>query len=169
MPNARKFASIALILLVGGALLYVGWNTLDRLAESVCSECGRPVHLASRADGEAADGARLTFCCAACALRAEKQQSRGIRLTRVFDYETGEALPPEQAFAVAGSNVNHCMRDHVLMDHHKETSDLQFDRCAPSVLAFPTQRAAEAFQSRHGGVVTPFPDLEESMHPGAIH
>lgn len=128
----------------------------------MCSECGRPVHLASRVDGES-DGETLTFCCAACALRAGKQQDRDIRLTQVFDYESGEALSPDQAFAVMGSDVNHCMRDHVLMDHHKEPSELQFDRCAPSILAFRNKRAAEAFQGRHGGAVTKFSDLEESM------
>lgn len=163
MPNLRQLAPIALILLVGGALLYVGWSTLDRPDESVCSVCGRPVHLASRADGEV-NGETLTFCCAACALRAGKQQNQDIRLTRVFDYESGEALSPEQAFAVVGSDVNLCMRDHVLMDSHKETSELHFDRCAPSVLAFRSRTAAEAFQNRHGGVVTPFSELEESMH-----
>jgi hypothetical protein len=153
---------LAVIGVIAGLLVYLGWQTLERPDHAVCSVCERVVHLASRVDGDA-NGDALTFCCAACALRAEKQQERPIRLTRVFDYESGTALAPEDATAVVGSNVNLCMRDHVLMDSHKETSELHFDRCSPSVLTFGSAAAAESFRAEHGGVTRTFADLEQSF------
>lgn len=162
MPNLRRFAPLASVCILAGALLLVGWQTLDRPDHSACSVCGRAVHLASRVDGDT-DGETLTFCCAACALRAETQQERSIRLTRVFDFESVQALLPEEATAVVGSNVNLCMRDHVLLDSRKETSELHFDRCSPSILAFGSEAAAQTFIAEHGGVTRPFTELQESF------
>lgn len=162
MRLLRQAAPLLLLLAAGGALLYVGWTTLDRPDGAACAVCGRAVHLASRVDASSGDEA-LTFCCAACALRAKEQQGREIEISRVFDYESGEALSPDQAVAVVGSDVNLCMREHVLMDSHKEASELHFDRCSPSVLAFSSPRAAEAFRAEHGGVVKPLSELEGSF------
>jgi len=103
----------------------------------------------------------LTFCCAACALR--KPDREGLRITRVFDYESGTALEPDTATAVVGSNVNLCMREHVLMDAHKEASELHFDRCAPGVLTFASRDAAERFRNRQGGALHPFNELESTF------
>lgn len=161
MRNISRFGPLALIFVIAGLLVYLGWQTFAEPAQAVCGMCGRAVHLASRVDG-VADGDALTFCCAACALRAEKQGIRDLRVTRVFDYETGAALDPQEATTVVGSNVNLCMREHVLMDAHKETSELHFDRCAPSILAFKSEAAADKFRKEHGGVVKSFTALEES-------
>ena len=162
MPHFRRYTPLALIGLLAGALLYAGWQTLDHPGHTACSVCGRAVHLASRVDADAG-GESLTFCCAACALRAEDQQARPIRLTQVFDYSSGEALEPEAATAVVGSNVNVCMREHALMDARKEAHDLHFDRCSPSVLAFKSREAAELFRTQNGGRVRPFSNLQDSF------
>jgi len=162
MSNLRRYAPLALICLLAGAMLYVGWQILDHRDHAACSVCGREVHLASRVDGEA-DGEALTFCCAACALRAENQEERPIRLTQVFDYRSGEPMAPQDAVAVVGSNVNLCMREHALTDARKETHDLHFDRCSPGVLAFKSEVAAEQFRAEHGGVRKSFAELEESF------
>ena len=158
MSGLRRIASVALILAIAGALIYVGWVTLDESAQLTCSVCGRPVHLASRVEGVAA-GESLTFCCAACALRAKEQDVPDLTTTRLFDYHTGQALSPGAATMVVGSDVNLCMREHVLMDAQKEASELHFDRCSPSVLAFASKQAAERFRDEHGGSVKTFSEL----------
>ena len=145
--------------LLAGALLYAGWRTIERPAHATCSVCERPVHLASRVDGEA-DGEAMTFCCAACALRAEAQNHQPIRIVRIFDYETGQALDPEVATVVVGSDVNMCLREHVLMDAHRDANELHFDRCSPSVLAFAGEAAAERFRAEHGGTVKSLAEVE---------
>ena len=77
----------------------------------------------------------------------------------MFAFESGEELRPDDAIGVVGSDVNLCMRDHVLMDSHRGANGLQFDRCSPSVLAFDSTVAAETFQRHYGGVVTPIAEL----------
>ncbi len=160
MAHPRRFVPALVICVIAAAILYAGWATLRAPADLSCSVCGRPVHLASRVDG-VENGKTLTFCCAACALR--KQDRESLRVTRVFDYESGTAFEPEAATAVVGSNVNLCMREHVLMDAHKEASELHFDRCAPSVLTFASRDAAERFRDTQGGVVERFTDLEATL------
>jgi hypothetical protein len=130
-------------------------------AEAACSVCGRPVHAESRVDGVVA-GRPQTFCCAACALRARQQTGVNVMVSGFYDYESGESLTPEVAYVVVGSAINLCMREHVLMDAHKEASAMQFDRCSPSILAFGSQVAAERFRAEHGGVVQPFTELRDS-------
>ncbi|MCA9645464.1 MAG: hypothetical protein KC492_32450, partial [Myxococcales bacterium] len=158
MFSARQWFSYGLIVVVGAGLLFAGWKAFSPEGPPSCSICGRPVHLASRVDGTA-NGKSLTFCCGACALRSEEQGDRTLQITRVYDYETGKALSPDDAVAVVGSEINLCMREHVLMNSHKEASELMFDRCSPSVLSFRSASAAEAFQAKHGGVVKPFHDV----------
>lgn len=161
-PNPRSILPFAVLLMLGAALVLAGWWALAPQEASACSVCGRPAHLAARVIGEA-DGQSLTFCCAACALRAESQQDRPIRVTQVSNYLTGEPLAPEQATAVVGSEINVCMRDHRPADPREGGHELHFDRCAPSVLAFPTQAAAEQFRSQYGGEVRPFTELEGTL------
>lgn len=162
MASVRRYTPFALILVIAGALLYLGWTTLNPSSGATCSVCGRPVHLAARVDG-VAGGDSLTFCCAACALRSKEPNAPELRVTRVFDYTSGQQLDPEQATVVVGSDINVCMREHVLMDDRKEASELHYDRCAPSALAFASQEAAKKFQAEHGGVVKTFTDVENSF------
>lgn len=162
MPDLRRYVPVMLIASIAGGLLYLGWTTLNQPSEVACTACDRAVHLASRVDG-ISDGESLTFCCAACALRAKAQDVPDLRVTRVFDYVSGRPLDPQQAVTVVGSEINLCMREQVLMDAHKEASPLHFDRCSPSVFAFSTEAAAERFRAAHGGAVRPFVELEASF------
>ena len=162
MPDLRRYVPVILIALIGGGLLYLGWMTLDQTSETSCSVCERALHLASRVEG-VSDGDALTFCCAACALRTEGQGLPELRVTRMFDYSSGQPIDPEDAVTVVGSDLNLCMRDHVLIDAQKEPSQLHFDRCSPSVFAFASASAAKRFQAEHGGVVKPFVELKGSF------
>jgi hypothetical protein len=162
VPDLRRYVPVILIALIGGGFLYLGWTTLNQASETSCSACGRAVHLAAHVEGVSA-GESLTFCCAACALRTEGQGLPDLRVTQVFDYSSGESLDPEDAVTVVGSDLNLCMREHVLMDAQKEASELHFDRCSPSVFSFSSAAAAERFQAEHGGVIKRFIDLQDSF------
>jgi hypothetical protein len=162
MKMLKRYAPLAILFAVGGGLLYLGWTTLHPAGGDSCSVCGRPIHPAAHVEGSA-NGEALTFCCAACALRAEEQGISGLQVTRVFDYDAGQPLDPKDAVAVVGSKVNLCMQEHVLMDAYKEASELHFDRCSPSVLSFRNTAAAERFQAEHGGEVSAFADVESAL------
>lgn len=162
MVNLRRLTPVLIILLIAGALGYLGWTTFEDPSRVVCSACGRAVHAATRVEG-VSGGEAVVFCCAACALRAETQLGAAVTITRVFDYESGKALAPEGAVAVVGGDLNMCMREQVLLGAEGQAADLQFDRCDPSVLMFSGNEAAEHFRAQHGGRVVPFSELEEAI------
>lgn len=160
MPNLRRLTPVLVILFVAGALGYLGWTTFEDPSDVVCSACGRAVHSATRVEG-VSGGEAVVFCCAACALRAESQLGGAVTITRVFDYESGNALAPENAVAVVGGDVNMCMREQVLLGAEGQAAELHFDRCYPSVLMFAGREAADQFRDQHGGRVVPFSELED--------
>ena len=79
-----------------------------------------------------------------------------MRVTEVTAFLTGAKLSPNSAYVVKGSDVNMCAHTHELIGADKRPADIQYDRCAPSLLAFAQEREAIQFSRRHGGTVLPF-------------
>jgi len=166
MSRASNWISIILLLAVGVGLVYVGWNMMGSRSAQACSACGRPIHRPMHTIG-VADGRRQVFCCPTCALTLHRQTGRLVEVVELTDYDTSEPLSPDDAYLVTESNVNLCMRHHVLMDDHKEASAMEFDRCAPSMIAFGSRERAERFQREHGGVVLPFQQVAKAYQAPA--
>jgi hypothetical protein len=82
-------------------------------------------------------------------------------VSELTDYETGARLRPGEAVLVEGSDVNACTGGTAgaVMDAHKHPAAEHFDRCAPGLLAFASERAAADFAARHGGRVLRFTEL----------
>lgn len=161
---------IALILILG-LFGYFAWGTFQSRQARVCSVCSRPLHGGSSIIAEA-DGESRRFCCAACALWAERQTGADVQITRVSDYDSGSMIDPSAATFVVGSRVNHCLQQHSVFDSSrtaldpaKETGTLEFDRCSPSVLAFQTTSAAEQFAEQQGGRLTGLAGLRKVLLP----
>jgi hypothetical protein len=159
---------IALVLILG-AFGYFAWDTFQTRQASVCSICSRPLHSGSSVVADV-DGESQRFCCAACALWAERQTGAEVTITRVSDYASGSALDPSEATFVVGSRVNHCLQQHSVFDSSrtaldpaKETGTLEFDRCSPSILAFRTRATAEGFANQEGGRMTNLNGLRELL------
>ena len=147
---------IALIVMLG-LFGYFAWETFQARQATECAMCNRPLHRGSSVLAEV-DGDSQRFCCAACALWAGRQTGDEVKITQVMDHDTGAELDPSEATFVVGSRVNHCLQQHSVfdpsrtaLDAAKETSTLEFDRCAPSVLAFRTRAAAARFAEQEGG------------------
>jgi len=160
----RLQVRIAAIVLAAAAAVigYAGWHMLRVEQASVCAACARPLHLQTQVDAQA-DGEAVHFCCLACAFRDQEQTGRETEVIRLHDHATGEPLEPEEAVLVAGSRVNYCMRHQPLLGEHKETSRLEYDRCAPSILAFRSRAAARAFADANGGAVMSFEQVRRSF------
>ena len=150
---------IALTVILG-VFGYYAWGTFQSRQASACFVCSRPLHGGSSVVADV-DGESRRFCCAACALWAERQTGAKVEITQVSDHDSGAALESSEATFVVGSRVNHCLRQHSVFDSSrtaldpaKETSSLEFDRCSPSVLAFSTRAAAGRFAGQEGGELT---------------
>lgn len=157
---SRRLAIVLYSALVvfGAAAGYGGWRMYQSAGAQVCDACRRPIHAENRTDGFM-DGRAMTFCCPTCALTAHRQTGKPVRVTRLTDATTHEALAPDGAWIVEGGDENLCMRGHAMMAEHKQPMVMEFDRCAPSMFAFAQREEAVTYQKRHGGRLVRFTDL----------
>lgn len=123
-----------------------------------CQMCRRPVHAESRTVA-AVNGKPELFCCLACAIAAGEQGAKSLKIERIADYDTRAHLDPARAFLVRNSDVNPCSHKHSLIDASKHPSEVTYDRCSPSVLAFGSRQAAQQFMAHHGGALVRLADL----------
>ena len=149
-------AALLLALVLG--LGYTAWRVTRSSEEHVCQACNRPIHPESRTVGLVGDR-REHFCCPACAMALQYQTGKAVRIVELTDYETRSKLLRSQAYMARGSDVNPCMRQHMLLAEDKQPAAMQFDRCTPSLLAFASRESAERMVKAHGGQVVRFSDL----------
>ncbi len=160
MTNKGATVGLIVLIIVGAGLTYVAWHLTGRAGDMVCEVCNRPVHMETRTVA-LVGGEREVFCCPTCALSAGRQEGKPVKFLKLTDYATAWPVEPDDAFLVRGSDVNPCLEHEpeMLTDMEKQPSALTFDRCAPSVLAFATRQAAEAFIREHGGELLLAKDL----------
>jgi hypothetical protein len=151
----------ALIVGVGLALAYSAWQLRTSFDSQYCYACGRPVHARMRTIG-LVNGAKEIFCCPTCAFSLHEQTGESVRITGLADFSTAKKLDPGQAVMVEGSDLNLCVRDHVLVSQNKQISPMEFDRCSPSMIAFAGRQEADRFAGEHGGIVVSFAELAAS-------
>jgi hypothetical protein len=168
MSRTQKFCGVLVALVVGLGLAYAGWRVSAVSRAETCQACGRAVHADMRAVASVGDR-RGVFCCPACALSQAAQLRRKIRFATVADYSTGKALSPADAFAVAGSGVVPCVRQHEMLNRDGLAVPMAFDRCSPSIIAFATRAAAEGFAAQHGGKIGTFQQLVAQRETVAAH
>ena len=148
------FAALTAVILLC-VLGYAGWTTLVHADAAQCYACNRPIHAHSKTVA-LVDGLSKLFCCPACALSQHQQAGKPIKITQLTSFLTGNALSPDSAYVVKGSDVNMCERTKELLGADKQAADLHYDRCAPSLLAFAQRDEAVQFTREHGGKVMLF-------------
>lgn len=156
-PATEKIVLLALLVVFGG-LTYTAWQWGEGSKSDSCRVCQRHLHEGSQVLA-LREGGQEAFCCPTCAMTFGRQAGQAVTVVELTDFETGSRLAPEKAYVVQGSGVNLCRQHPVLTDSQKQPASMQFDRCSPSVLAFSSQRAAEAFRKEHGGKLLPFSAL----------
>ena len=158
MMRIISWLGLVVFLVLAGVLSY-GWRvSLQRANDTMCFACQRPVHSHVKTVATVG-GRRKVFCCPACALSARRQGDKNVQITELVDYLTGAKLRPSEAYLVQNSDVNPCLRHQPLVDQSKNPMSVEFDRCAPSALAFRDSTEASDFQSKHGGRVVRFNEL----------
>lgn len=160
----RRFAwagAIAFIAL-GLAVAYAGWRLVRATDAEICYVCQRPMHAHSRTVA-LVQGHREVFCCPSCALSEHYQAGKPVQIMTLTDFVTEAKLAPEQAYMVRGSDVNPCIRPHTRVDENMHPVAVEFDRCAPGLLAFARKEDAIRFTTEHGGEVVKFTGLASAF------
>jgi hypothetical protein len=157
MTGIRWLVALAVVAAVTG-LGYIGFKAYRGSQAEQCYACQRAIHAHSRTVAVDKGRARV-FCCPACALSEHEQEGKPIQVTELTNFLTGAKLSPGEAYILKGSDVNMCAHTHELHDADKRSSDVQYDRCSPSLLAFGSRADAVEFARTHGGAVVPFSEI----------
>lgn len=153
----RDLAVGALIVALGVGL---GLFIHSRLApEDRCDVCLRPMHQATYYRVHLEEGGTTELCCPRCGMRYQ-QGREDVASSDVADFQSGEILPAQATFFVEGSSVHACVHESALKEDRSGSQyALSWDRCLPSLIAFSTRDAAEAFQRANGGKIKTYPEL----------
>jgi hypothetical protein len=162
MGQKSVVVGIAILVAIAASIVYLAISVERASSQEICWVCNRPLHERSRTVGLLGNS-REVFCCPACALTAHRQTGKLVRILELTDYVKDSTLDPKNTFLVRGSDVNLCSHHHPLVDSAKQTYQVEYDRCSPSVLAFAAEQEAEAFAKEHGGTVLPFRDFEIAL------
>lgn len=153
----EKIVLLGLLVGVGG-LIYTAWQWKEGSRQEGCRVCRRHLHAGSQVVA-LQQGRKEAFCCPTCAVTLGRQAGQAVTVAELTDFETGSRIAPDEAYVVQGSDINLCLQHPMLTDSQKQPASMQFDRCSPSVLAFSSREAAEAFRQEHGGRLLPFSAL----------
>ena len=157
----RAILSMAAVAVVAVAGQYV-YTHLEN--EPLCQACYRSIHGETYYRVHFEDGSVENVCCPRCGMRVQKGRSDVVSAD-ASDFHTQERIDAEGAFYVEDSAVALCRHDErVKEDLSGAQYQLTWDRCLPSLIAFSTRDAAEAFQKESGGTVKTYADLLEDDH-----
>lgn len=131
-----------------------------------CPICQRHEHADSGVKLQAQGEGVIDACCLSCALSYGRQTSKPVTILSVTNHETGKPLQPDTATFVVGSDVSPCTHDAQQLRLEGEALPVHWDRCLPSILAFPSAEAAETFRAQHGGRVRSLVELVEKAASG---
>jgi len=129
--------------------------------EAQCAQCGRmecrnmafTVHLQG--------GKQVETCCARCGLHYLQSERPAVESLTARDFDGAGEIDATRAFYVDGSDVTPCLAagKPPLRDASGCCADPVYDRCLPSLIAFRSKQAAEAFAREHGGAVRAFAEI----------
>ncbi len=155
---------IGLLLFVGviaGVTASRAWRWWMTPPAGYCPICHRHEHMESlvkfRAEGERVTDA----CCLSCALNYGRQTSKAVTIISVTDHENGKPLDPDKATFVVGSDASPCTHAMEQLRTVEEAIPVRWDRCLPSILAFASRAAADAFRAQHGGALRGIEELKQ--------
>ncbi len=155
MSRTAVATGLAILILVGAGIAFVGWRVLSSSHEEVCQACKRPMHLINKTVALVDGDNQEEFCCPTCARTYARQTGHSVKIVELTDYVTRTSLDPAKAVLVEGSDVNPCVQHahEMTREQDRQVMALDFDRCAPSVLAFGDAKLAEDFIATHGGAM----------------
>jgi hypothetical protein len=143
--------TVALAAIVGVSVLAYRWESLRHPA--VCQICQRDIPKQTAFHLDTGAG-KIEACCPTCAMHYMLHHPNGVIKALATDFNSGRAIPAARAFYDEGGDVQYCTAKHASVERGAEGVSMRvFDRCLPTLVAFSTQKEAEAYQQRHGGRV----------------
>jgi hypothetical protein len=165
MPSARHpgYGSIVGLAVIAFAVLagYLVWSGKVAGGKPICQVCHRELHDAAAFTIALENGGRQRTCCPRCGLRVVILE--GGRAIDAVDFRTARKIPAADAIYLEGSDIMECCSATGFRTEEGTYSDIHFDRCMPSLLAFARREDAEAVKKDHGGRIIGFEEARQSV------
>lgn len=137
-------------LLAVSVLIYFLYPDI-RSTDGRCKLCAEEIHEGMHYTVALSDGSKIKTCCPTCGLHLQIHNPDKVVSAYATDYATGKTIDAAQAFYVEGSDVHHCDPQRMMRNETGGIYTMAWHRCDPSLVAFSSRTAAEAFQAQHGG------------------
>jgi len=157
--------SLVALVAIGATSFFAYQYEQRRETAGMCPFCDRMVHSATAYRVTVGDHV-ITACCPRCGMHAQvnrPQDERGAAWAT--DLKTGEKIAAESATYVEGGDVQYCTHGEVPVAREADdrVSVREYDRCLPTLVAFKTPQAAEAYHEQHGGRVLSYSQALDSV------
>lgn len=163
-PKAGKKvgALVGIAVIFATALVgYFIWTGRIAGGKPRCQVCNRELMQGSLFVTVDAKGSKRHACCPRCGLRSVLEN--GGEVLEATDFSTGKMIPAVDAVYLEGSDIMKCCSTTGFRVEDGAYSDIEYDRCMPSLLAFSTRAEAELVQRDHGGQIISLEAARQSV------
>jgi hypothetical protein len=133
-----------------------------RPAADLCRACQRGLHAGMTYRLEMANGTWEEACCPRCGIHYALNHPGAVRQMWATDLTSGARILARSAYYVEGGDVEYCAPQKGSVAREPQgVSVLTYDRCLPTLVAFRTEEAAQAYRRQHGGRVLAY---DQALH-----
>jgi hypothetical protein len=146
-----------------GVASYLAYRSETRPNPNFCDICNRPIHR-GMAFLVQTGGHTEHACCPRCGMHYALNHPGRLQKVWATDLNSGESMPAETAYYDEGGNIDYCAaRGEAVQRQPQGVWVRNYDRCLPTLVAFKTRAAAEAYQREHGGRILNYAKAVESV------
>lgn len=153
-----KKATIILAVAVLGvaSLSFFAYRRVVPAKPLTCQICGRQIPTQTAYNLDTKDGT-VKACCPACAMHYVALHAGDVRDAWATDFNSGRLIPARTAYYDGGGELQYCTAHMPAMERDQQgVRQRVYDRCLPTLVAFSTRGAAEAYRQQHGGRVVTY-------------
>lgn len=162
MKGKQTFVTLVALLAIG-ATSYVAYRYEERPDPHLCAICNRTMHMGAPFRLEVG-GHTEYVCCPRCGMHYLVQYPGSVKRAWATDLNSGELIPADSAYYDEGGKVEYCTHGMQPVQRGTEGFSMRgYDRCLPTLVAFKTPQAAEAYQKQHGGRVLDYKQAVERV------
>jgi hypothetical protein len=158
-PTGTLLAAVLVFAVALGG--YFVWSGKILGGKPLCEICKRELHPNNAFVTLDTNGKRKVSCCPRCGLH--HVLNFGGRALEAADFSTGKPLAAENAIYLEGSDIMECCDTTGFREAQGGYTDIEYDRCMPSLIAFSKKEEAEAIRQKHGGRIITYEQAKLSV------
>jgi hypothetical protein len=161
MKKVPILLTVAVLAVAG--LSFFAYRRVVRAKPTICQICDRHIPKQTAYNLET-EGGTVKACCPACAMHYEVHHGDEVREAWATDFNSGRMIPAKTAYYDGGGDVQYCTAHMPAVEREPQgVRQRVYDRCLPTLVAFSTRDAAEAYRQQHGGRVVTYDEALASL------